>query len=699
MAESMAFSDFKLGEARPWQAVSRRIEYPGEIVFAEAWQPELGEIATDIHFRIVVLTRHQQTPPIADRRVALCLPARAIREEREAYGVGEKAWEASRYAAGRVVTRGRLLIDAREVFSVPDNRKSLQLIASALLSSAYPRLPIDTSALRKTLSPSAVGRVFDGFFGRGDNPEARSALRSFSVALGLARPDDPYRFDPQDCPLFPVLAQRLRRKGGSLPVLSLYRELASSYGLTWPLITLYLLCFVHYGKPAVELRLKPETPFYLRSGEVPAQGRLTADLIPQVWWRSGLEQAFDTLSYGEETSWNALLPYARHLCPELEPAANLEQVRAQEASLPGRLGELREALSQVEGGLGLLSPKLGKPAKSLLRALGRLSQVARSRNYLDFYSSVQEGYASPDAFGDDLALCQSLAQLRDIAGEVVAIKSYLDGVKLRETDRELDMDRISILEQLSLENLLSNLHLWSSLKALFDWFLSRYRAIYQAHHQRYHREAASLRLVLEDSRPEVDALRRLNCIVELGEPVGEELFAQYEWLLAELSPCPTPGDASIDEGPVCSRCHLVLTAEPPQGEVESFLYQLKQALREQHRRLSSEAIRHILARSGEKRIDQFVKVVQTSDLSPLVNVLDDELVDFLRRLLSEAHIEIGWRPALSQLAEKFPSLDESEVDAAAVEFARALREAFARAKREHPGKRVRLSFKEQSPER
>jgi hypothetical protein len=46
------------------------------------------------------------------------------------------------------------------------------------------------------------------------------------------------------------------------------------------------------------------------------------------------------------------------------------------------------------------------------------------------------------------------------------------------------------------------------------------------------------------------------------------------------------------------------------------------------------------------------------------------------------------------LAQKFPSLEEGEIDAAAAEFAKALKKAFAKAKKEHPGKRVRLSFKE-----
>ena len=701
MTVSDLFADFKPGELTPWRVVHRGIDYPGEIIITESWRPELGrKIAEDdIHFRIVVLTKPQRVAleSIADSRIALCIPGRAIKERRERYRVKGEVLreETSLYAAGQVLTKERLPLDAREVFSTPDNEKRFELIASIILSHACPNLPLDCFALKKTLSSGDVAKLFDGFFGKGDNPEAKSAMENFSVALGLSRPQNHLEFDPQNCPLFPILARRLEEDGGSLGARELYRELSSSYGLTWPLITLYLLCFVHYQKPEVELQLKPGSMLFLRTGESPPQARLTANLIPQIWWSSDLEEAFDRLCYRGPPSWSELLPYARRLCPELKATAISDKVKEQEILLLKTLGELRTTIDQVENDLAYLSLKLGKPSQSMLGALRRLYAIAQAADYLRVYALVEEEYAVPDALGEDISLCQRMAQLRDMADEILAVKSYLEAAVLGEDQRELYMDRVSILEQLTLENLVPNIHLWASVKALFDWFLSRYRALYLAHHQEYHQEMASFRLVLQDSRPEVDALRRLNSIAELGPPVGQELLDEYEGLLAEVSPCTiTDKEVSVEEQPTCSYCRLVLTTEPPRKNVERFLRRLEQALKQQQRRLSSGAVRHILAKSGEKRIDQFIKVVQTSNLSPLVNVLDDELADFLRQLLQEAHIEIEWRPTISELAQKFPSLEEGEIDAAAAEFAKALKKAFTKAKKEHPGKRVRLSFKE-----
>jgi hypothetical protein len=644
MTVSDLFASFKPGEAHPWRAVYQGIDYPGEVLIAETWRPELGQkIAEgDIHFRIVVLTKPQQVAPesIADRRIALCIPGMAIREERERYRVRKKGEEllreeATLYAAGQVLTKERLPIDAKEVFSTPDNEKRFQLIASVILSYAYPRLPIDTSALKKTLSPSDVAKVCDGCFGTGDNPEAIEALENFSVALGLARPENPLEFDPRNCPLFPILAQMLEEGDGGLDARELYCQLGSSYGLPWPLITLYLLCFVRHYRPEIELQLKPGAALYLRSGESAPLAKLTTNLVPQIWWSSGLEQAFDRLCYRSPPSWNEVLPYVRFLCLELKPAALVGEVREQEMVLLKELGGLKTAISGIESDLDSLSPKLGKHPPGVLEALKRLSPIAQAKDCLHFYALVEKGYATPDAFGEDIALCRRLAQLRDMAAEIVAVKSYLDDVVLGEGQRELDMDRVSILGQLTLENLVPNIHLWDSVKALFDWFKSRYRALYLAHHRDYHQEMASFRLVLEDSKPEVDALRRLNSIAELGLPVGQELIDEYQGLLANVSPCPVADkEVSVEEQPACPHCRLVLTAEPPKREVERFLHQLEQALQEQQRRLSSEAVRHILAKSGEKRIDQFIKMVQTSNLAPLVNVLDDELAKSMLPLLS-----------------------------------------------------------------
>ena len=61
---------------------------------------------------------------------------------------------------------------------------------------------------------------------------------------------------------------------------------------------------------------------------------------------------------------------------------------------------------------------------------------------------------------------------------------------------------------------------------------------------------------------------------------------------------------------------------------------LDRAMRAYNRRLGSHSARRILDHPTKEQLDQFVALVQVADPSVLANVLDDEVVAFLRRFLS-----------------------------------------------------------------
>ena len=54
---------------------------------------------------------------------------------------------------------------------------------------------------------------------------------------------------------------------------------------------------------------------------------------------------------------------------------------------------------------------------------------------------------------------------------------------------------------------------------------------------------------------------------------------------------------------------------------------------EYNRRLSSEGVRRILADPTTEQLGKFINLVQVSDLSALANVLDGDVLDFLRRFV------------------------------------------------------------------
>jgi hypothetical protein len=696
----MDISPLKLNEPVLWKAVHRGIEYNGEAILASSWRAELGRKieVEDIHFRIVTLTHPQPIPleELQEPRLAVCLPAvprQRLGEQRAAYLTkGEEARAIPEmvmefYAEGSIVCQNPLPIAAEEVFSAPDIMASLNLIASTLLATVYPTLSIDTSALKRPLTAEDIGLVFDGFFSPQEKPEAKKALEDFAIALGLAQAHNPYKFAPQGCPLFPIIISELERHSGNLLITKLYQGLKTQ-GLTNPLITLYLLCLVRYGEPAVELQLKPQHGLVLRSRKRFPHDKLTPPYVAELRWSGELWRNWESLRYSPEPLWNVALPYAQEIEQALRAISETEELRGQGDLLLRKLKELGRIRNTLET---MATAWETTPQGEVLAAVERLSHLGQCKGYRDFYQIVHEEYKAPSALTEDMSLYQRLSQLAQSTPEILRVKAYLEKLELRESDDELIMDRLSILEQLNLSNLLSAPHLWFSIEALFRWFRQRYDAIYQAHHYSCNQEFASLYSSLLESEAKLEALQKLNSIAELGPPLAEGLQKEYQPLLIKVKPCPVTGrKVSLEEQPICPHCGLSLRAIAPKDEVEHFLSLLEQALREQQHRLSTKAIRQILSQSKEHRMDRFVKILQTSDLSSLVNVLDDELVDFLRHLLSEAQTITLRYPMLKALSQKFPFIEEEQIEGVLSEFATGLKKAFEQAKRENPGKRIRI---------
>lgn len=335
---------------------------------------------------------------------------------------------------------------------------------------------------------------------------------------------------------------------------------------------------------------------------------------------------------------NASLPYAQLVAKEFKPITDIKEILEQESLLLERLHELQEQLKDAEENLRFLSDSLERPpGMETQEALRKLSNICQAKDLLDFYAIAQRQWADPADLARALSMYQGLQQLRVLAPEIVATKAYLERAEPGQKDDELALDRISVLEQLNIASLSLNPQLWESIHSLFNWFKSRYSAAYVAHHSSYHGIASDLSMRLHNAALKVEALRRFNSIIELGKPVADALATRYNELLVVSKPCPVEelGEEVIGTEPLCPSCELRLTSHPPMKEVETFLNHLESALLAQCRRLSSETVRRILAKQGDKRLNKFLKIVQASDISSLVNTLDDDLVSFLRRFLKE----------------------------------------------------------------
>ncbi len=711
---SQLFPELPLNKSIRWQCDFRGLQYSGEVVLAQKWRRELGNtLSPDCHFRIVILTAPQsvEARSLQDPRIAVVLPgatpppaetvrAQGVREVRSTYIATPRPPredDALRaYLRGRIRTQKGLPIRPRELWQESDNPARFQRIASTLLQHAYPLQLMNYEQFPRSLTPRDTTLIYQGFFGS-RNAQMLDALDAFSVGLGLAKADNPRLFAPEGCPVFDLIDSYLERTAGTLPVATLNDSLVRTYGFPASLATLYLLAFLRHKGTEVTLLLKPNTQPALASGERLQNRFLTPEIVPSIQWRDDLADSFDTLTYSQTTFWNRALPYITLLSESARPAATIEEASA-------RWDKLRESLSAIGGSVRRARASL----KSLQRALAspveqgvwkdleRLAGALKEQTLPAFYSYLHHSYGSGEAFQESIALVHRVSQLADMAPDLLVTKAYLDGAGLPADSGELEMDRMSLLAQLDLAGFIENPNLAITFKTLFSWFSSHYKTLYQARHGAFHKEMAHLSKRLQDAAIKVAALQRLNTVQELGEAVEPSLPAEYALLCKGIKPCKLTHEAQIPLGasPRCPDCHYAMTQSPPSSKVEDFLDRLEKALRIQHRRLSSEAIRMILAQSGLDRIDQFIKITQSTNLSSLANAMDDELVEFLRRLLSEVRVRLSMKELCAQMRRKYGELDEEDIEGLCSELARLLHQELQNAKTGHPERRIRFVLEE-----
>ena len=166
-------------------------------------------------------------------------------------------------------------------------------------------------------------------------------------------------------------------------------------------------------------------------------------------------------------------------------------------------------------------------------------------------------------------------------------------------------------------------------------FGRRYASAYLRHHEAYNADMAALGHRMAAIRLEALALGRLNEIQELGESVGVGLLPLVEELYNSIGACSAQLVAEeVQRVPRCRACGVRLSSQVPAREVESLGSYVHDALQKQNQRLSGWVVHHLVQGQESEQIDRFIKVVQVSDLSGLAHTLTDEVVEFIRDLLT-----------------------------------------------------------------
>jgi len=314
---------------------------------------------------------------------------------------------------------------------------------------------------------------------------------------------------------------------------------------------------------------------------------------------------------------------------EVEAEAPTHQLMETLKTLKADVRRVTSAIERLAGDLGEEAPE---EAAGLLAQFRRLGQATAPETALQ---TARQLFGSPHGLAQAIARYKPLRQVADLARLIASTASYLQEAYIPEELRELALQRQTLQASLRLSELTATSFSTQVVQDQITRFREEYRRTYVEHHSAYHREAASLLSLLWEAQLEAQVLERLNGIGELGEPVGVEALERFHHLCSTLSVCPMPSSRlSLNRAPRCRRCRLVLGQRLPSQDSAAVIQEVERSLKEQNRRLSLRVVQRILRGKVDEHTRRFIQVVQASDVSGLVNVLDDHLVAFLREVLS-----------------------------------------------------------------
>ncbi|MBI2166331.1 MAG: hypothetical protein HYU29_08030 [Chloroflexi bacterium] len=673
---SLLFPDIQPGQLQECTADYSGLRYKGQFTVAPHWDPAWGQrLEEDAYFRIVFLTAPQRATSflLQDPRITVSIPGRAPARrkaslEREFRAVGEAlrlyvtmretsaaplrrslegrqeelrrdlaAEEARSYYYGRVVTQGDLALHPREVFHTGTYRDWCQALAQHLLAAAYPHLPWDPASLPRPLAREEVVHLYEGLIGaRLQEEPVRSALLAFSVPLGLAAPTEPLRLALQSNAVYDVIQRALQSSRGAADARDLLHHLAHERGLTLPLATLYLMSYLLAGPQEVEIHLRPGHRLKTASGYPFPGDRLFKEALPEIPWEDRWWEDLLTVAEPSPPTWQTLAPYAKAFLPGVPNGLPQADPSAIAQLLSHALAQVREQLPAVRQSLQTLSDTLGHTlAQTGQEALERLEGAASATNPSQLFPLCRR-IGPPSALAQVLDLHRRLLQLSEKVQEIRMVKECLDGAALGPRQQDMAFEKATILAQLDVNSLVQNPSLWPTVKGHFETLYSRYREAYAYHHTAYNRQARTLARRLEQMRPRLEALDRLNTLLELGPPVRPDLSPWYRGLQGSLKLCTAPPPEGYQEPqPFCPNCHLTLLDTVPEEETSLLEEALRDALAQQNHRLASYTTHRILDTPGRDLTDKFIQIVQASDLDSLAGVLDDEVLAFLRSYLRQ----------------------------------------------------------------
>jgi len=383
--------------------------------------------------------------------------------------------------------------------------------------------------------------------------------------------------------------------------------------------------------------LKDDAAMSLADGGPLLGARLTPDLVPLLAWDGRL--ASKAAFIGPESAPRFI--DARHhlsvLCPELASSG----ADVTDEALTQSVQSIARDISSAFRILDVLetrwdsSPNATGETGKIRVALERLSRISGD-GYADLYHSVRAAYPALNELKHDLETLRQLVLLDKDSSEVFEAQRYLAGARVPTAGfPNLAVDRDALLTGLSPSRLTrSRSRGWNAIARDAAAFKIRYTQAYREHHRQFHDALPGFQSGLRSAKKKWAALELLNSISELGPPAGAGLENDLAALARGPLPCSFQGnEVDLSHKPCCPECHISLEQTVPLAELSRLAPQVDMALGEKTQKLSRLLVEKALAGRTDARWQEFLQIVQASELSSLANTLDSDLVSFIRQVL------------------------------------------------------------------
>ena len=647
---------YPLGTSHHFVVPCQGLEYSGEAVLLDRWEPDWGQpLDGEPFFRVVFLLNSGRVKQsdIRDSRISVCIPGQSssrgygsvrrelntlaetrtryysgggdtggvIRHtlERQQQSLEEKLNEedAARYAAGTIVSPTAFASPYNEIFSGPDLDQWVQRLGVHLLSWAYASSPLSWELFPRPLTPVDSPRIFEGMF----SGKMVEGLKLFGPGLGFSSLESPGVFSP--------------RHGGNVAADALHRGLSHGMGLTHDLASLFILAFLCDARPEVHIRMKTGHGLSLKDGRSLRGDLVTPELVPYLAWPTALHQKAFALQTPQPVSWNNSLGYTSLLCEGLTEVVEGEEYSSQMPKLTSSLERLSREVWNAEETLAELARVLkGADSSHFKEILERISRLCEGKGHADIYSLARRLFGGLGPLVSDLETLKNIISLGTAVKDVTRVSTYISGAMDHGGDAELTFQRKVVVEQFTLDGLIQSRSSMATLTSSFQEFQRMYVRRYLTHHKQYHQGSAILKGTIQGVVGKLRALETLDEMRQLGEPLGPEYGDGLDEASGQVVNC----DYGLDEGtmmrvPVCPSCRLEPSQILPDAEVNRLVGEVDNALSEKSLRLSQLLAHRILSGRVDARLNSFLKVVQSSDLKSLVGVLDTDMATLIRSLL------------------------------------------------------------------